>query len=174
MKFDSALLAVVVAICLMASPLQMVDATAQDGQEISLRVINLPDDRMPLPEAAAARAGNSDGVDSMVPGVIPLPDGVRIGVGERVQVNYLDGVVVHVQTLAGCTVSHSAGNPYKSNGMARAAHSFGLSSGCPSREYVTGRLWGHVNFFWGYRLQYSHTVIVVPGNTYFWSSLEVV
>lgn len=102
-----------------------------------------------------------------VEGVIPVPDDIIVRVGETVQVNYSDGVVVHQALAAGCTSSSAVSNPYVASGYAWADHSHSLSSGCPGSTSVNGILSSFAWPLWHQRDFY--TVSVSPGTSVYWS-----
>ena len=102
-----------------------------------------------------------------VDGVIPVPADISLRVGETVQVNYGDGVIVHRALAAGCTSSSAVSNPYVASGYAWSDHSHSLSSGCPSSTSVNGIL---SSFAWPWWQQRDfYTVTVSPGTSVYWS-----
>lgn len=102
---------------------------------------------------------------------IPLPAGVALRTGEKVQVNYSDGVVVHQALAASCTATSSVGNPYVSNGVALASHSYGLSGGCSATASVNGIL---SSFAWPWWHQRDfRTVTVYPASTTYWATRKI-
>ena len=90
------------------------------------RVIDRTGEKMPWP--AAARSGAELGRLSMR-AEVSRPAGLTVAIGQSVQVNYADGVVVHQALSDSCDVTASAGYPTKTNNHAHAAHSYGLSWG---------------------------------------------
>ncbi|TDW29882.1 hypothetical protein EDD25_1600 [Cryobacterium psychrophilum] len=141
------------------------------------QIIDRMSDRMPvdatainaLQERQQTASANQQPVTVHTP--IPLPAGVALRTGENVQVNYSDGVVVHQSLAASCTATSSVGNPYVSNGVALASHSYGLSGGCSATASVNGIL---SSFAWPWWHQRDfHTVNVSPSSTTYWATRKI-
>jgi len=137
-----------------------------DAATPSVRVIDRSDESAPAATSAPLTRGAVSPPIS-VKGVIPVPSEIALRVGETVQVNYSDGVVVHQALAAGCTSSSAVSNPYVASGYAWADHSHSLSSGCPSSTSVNGILSSFAWPWWHQRDFY--TVSVNPGTSVYWS-----
>lgn len=140
--------------------------TSGGGDEGSAvdRVIDRTDDTMPvLNQSARSFSANTE----EVPGVIPLPDGVTLSVGETVQVNYSDGVAVHEAITLACTTTGTVGNPYKSGNSVTAKHTYGMNSSCGGgNQQIEGKLDSFASPFWHTRS--SVLQLVRPGFTTTW------
>jgi hypothetical protein len=84
------------------------------------RVIDLLDRDAPV-----TGGGGGDG-PVVVPGEIPLPEGLHLSHGEVVQISYADGVVVHEAISVACTQSTLATNPVRSGNSATAHHEYSV------------------------------------------------
>ncbi|QRY41078.1 hypothetical protein JVX92_01985 [Microbacterium hominis] len=137
-----------------------------DAATPSVRVVDRTNESAP----AATRAplmGDAVSPPVSVKGVIPVPPEINLRVGESVQVNYSDGVVVHQALAAGCTSSSAVSNPYVASGYAWSDHSHSLSSGCPNSTSVNGILSSFAWPLWHQR--HFYTVTVTPGTSVYWS-----
>lgn len=76
------------------------------------------------------------------------PSGVKLEVGEKVQINYADGVAVHEMITASCTVSATANTAYRFRSNPSGKYygsgivSFSNGSGCAYSDSATGYLRG--------------------------------
>lgn len=111
---------------------------AQTGKPSISRVLDLRGELVPSSanvRLSVTKALRSPGKVMKVRGVTNLPVGVVLAVGEAVQVNYADGVVVYERIAAACTVSRTAYTPSKyttpTNRIA-GAHSVSSSASCPT------------------------------------------
>ncbi|WP_146071012.1 hypothetical protein [Cryobacterium sp. Y57] len=138
------------------------------------RIIDRISDKIPVDEAATKKlqefqqreSSSRQSVTVRTP--IPLPDGVALGTGELVQVNYSDGVVTYQAVAAACTVTSSVTNPKVVNGSARSSHSYGLSSDCSETTSVNAILSSYAAPWWHQRS--FKTTTVRPGITAYWST----
>lgn len=139
-----------------------------DGDEsTSVRVIDRGGEKLPV-DVAAQREALELGQPVTVRTADPFPDGVELSLGETVQVNYSDGGVVRHAVALGCTITSTAGNPYKTSNKAQAAHSHSLSSGCSSSQFIQGVLESYSWPWWHTRD--IKNVTVYPGwTTYFYT-----
>ncbi|TFD62550.1 hypothetical protein E3T39_00945 [Cryobacterium suzukii] len=136
------------------------------------RIIDRTSDKIPVDKTATKKlqelqqkeSSSRQSVTVRTP--IPLPNGVELGTGEVVQVNYSDGVVTHQAVAATCAVTSSVQNPTVANGSARASHSYGLSSGCSETTSVNGILSSYAAPWWHQRS--FKTTSVRPGITAYW------
>lgn len=139
---------------------------AEDGPQVD-RVIDNSSEKLPVmgihPNSVDSRSTAQESFT--VAGEIPLPTGVKLTVGETVQVNYSDGVAVHHALSAACTTSATAYNPYMGQGQVRASHSISRSSGCSGGYLLVGELESYAPPFWHKRNSGSNTV--QPGTTAF-------
>lgn len=140
-----------------------------DQMRSNHRVLDRSNELMPRPALAAGMQDDS-GRPLAVPGVIPLPAGLSLALGETVQVNYADGVAVHTALAAKCTQSATAETPRLSTvNSVLANHTFSLSSGCLQKARPEGRLTrvGLLGFWFAEDLR---VVTVNPGATYYWTT----
>jgi len=101
------------------------------------RTLDLTSEMMPTELAPDLR--DTDPIE--VAQEIPLPSGVKLAVGEAIQVEYADGLVLHEQSTAACKTTSSVTKPKlvtfpKQKGRTSSSHSFGQSSGCSGNLYV--------------------------------------
>lgn len=130
------------------------DSVADDAPVVD-RVIDRTDEQLPVLDMGAQSRARGI-VD--VQGVIPLPDGVTLSVGEKVQINYSNGVAVHEAVTASCSTSATAANPVKSGNQATASHTVSHSSGCSGNLSVNGGLESYAWPNWHRRDYYLSTV----------------
>lgn len=156
------------------------DSSFAPDASVPDRVIDLSSERVPWDYAALAKVDDelsatptthrstSQTTSAVLGGAVPLPEGAQLRVGETLQVNYSDGIVVHQAVTAACTATSSVSNPYKSGSAGRADHSYGLSSGCPGNTSVNAILSSFAAPWWHQRD--FKTVSVIPGTTSYWGT----
>lgn len=113
------------------------------------------------PEIGTARI-NHEGVSTStsVGPARPVPADEQPQLGETVLVQYADATVVHHAVTAGCTVSGTAGNPYKtSSGRVQATTSY-QQSGCTNVVQARGGL----DMYWGFEWRDFKSSTYVPTN----------
>lgn len=148
------------------------DSVVTNGPNMDDRAVRIIDrtfERMPIP-STAAQALQSTGVTTEEYVPIPLPPGVKLALGETVQVNYSDGVVTQQAIALACTSTSSVQTPYVSSGTARSRHTHGISSGCAQTASVNGIL-SSFAWPWWYQRDFE-TVTVYPNSTVSWSTIR--
>lgn len=152
-------------------PAMAVGSAADSMEENStVSVVAKTWEDVPISDDALARSEVSIG-PVVIEGVVPLPREVELSVGERLTVEYADGLVVHEQLAASCTVSLTVYNPKKTNNQAQANHSISVSSGCSSNHTATGRLLSYTGLL-GWSMRSSRTSTGYPGSTTVWTTSE--
>lgn len=127
-----------------------------DERSAATRVLDITDQSMPRPAAESRGLAPGGSVETEV---IPLPAGLKLRVGESVQVNYADGVAVHEAVAAGCTVSIEAGVPTESGNVATAYHWYSFTTGCAdATRIVTAGLSSYAWPLWHQRAFQTRTI----------------
>jgi len=152
------------ALLLAASPsAQAAQPAAGDSGGLTVtRVIDRPNEKIPVPAEARSMTSTSEAVTAV--GELPLPAGVTIKTGETVQVNYADGVGVYAALSDDCTVSATASTPKKTSlSYAYGTGQASVSDGCDGAVYGEARL--YAEYFW---LQDYRGSSVYPGTRVTW------
>ncbi len=98
----------------------------------------------------------------------PIPADEQPRVGETVLVQYADATVVHQAITLACTVTTSAGTPYKYGSTVRADTSY-YQSGCSGITRAQGDLDMYFAFEWRNQLPNSSSGTAPRnGQTYYW------
>ena len=93
------------------------------------------------------------------PGVIELPSGVELEVGETIQINYADGTVVYAAPMAGCVTSTGASPPIVNAGNAWTLNEHSSNSGCSGVTYnLTGQIQSKTLGAWWTRASTTKTL----------------
>lgn len=125
-----------------------------------------------LSRCATSTQKTQRGVDQAVvsDAQVPLSEGVTLGVGETLQVNYSDGVAVHTALKAACTQSSTAGVPKltTAGNIVYGSHSFSLSAGCSQKVYPEGRVI-RVAALGIHKAMAVRTIQVLPGALASWN-----
>ena len=136
-------------------------------QSTPVRVIDRTGEKLPA-DVTAQREALELERPVAVRSAVPLPEGVKLSVGETVQVNYSDGVAVHQAITLACTITSSGGNPYKTGNRAQAAHTHHVSSGCPSSQFIQAVLESY-SWPWWHTRDITNSMVQPGWTSYFFT-----
>lgn len=127
-----------------ATPLSATEAPTAD------RVIDKTDETFVFVEGVNFLSQRGGGeVAETISKAAPIPADEQPAVGETVEVQYANATVVHTAVAAACTVSSTAGKPYKNVGYSWGQVKHSRSSGCGSATVQGVLSWNWLGQYYG-------------------------